>query len=105
MNSGSGALPSRIVICEVGPRDGLQNEKTLLSIEQKVELIEAAIEVGARSVEIGSFVHPKAVPAMAETDEVVRRLARKEGVEYRALAMNLKGVNYQIGRASCRERV
>lgn len=92
MNFASGALPSRIAICEVGPRDGLQNEKTLLSIERKVELIEAAVEAGARSVEIGSFVHPKAVPAMAETDEVARRLARKEGVEYRALAMNLKGV-------------
>ena len=88
----SGVLPTRIVICEVGPRDGLQNEKTLLSTDQKVELIHAAVEAGAPSVEIGSFVHPKAVPSMADTDEVARRIVRKEGVEYRALALNLKGV-------------
>ena len=86
------SLPARIVICEVGPRDGLQNEKTLLSIEQKVELIEAAAEAGAPSIEIGSFVHPKAVPSMADTDEVAKRIIRRDGVEYRALALNLRGV-------------
>jgi hydroxymethylglutaryl-CoA lyase len=85
-------LPSKAVICEVGPRDGLQNEKAVLTVEQKIELIEAIVDAGARSVEVGSFVHPKAVPPMAETDEVVRRLKRREGVQYRALALNLKGV-------------
>ena len=85
-------LPGKVTLCEVGPRDGLQNEKTILSVEQKVDLIEAIVEAGARCVEVGSFVHPKAVPAMADTDEVVRKLKRYEGVEYRALALNLKGV-------------
>jgi hydroxymethylglutaryl-CoA lyase len=85
-------LPGEVRLCEVGPRDGLQNEKTLLSVEQKIELIEAIVEAGARSVEIGSFVHPKAVPSMADTDKVARRLKKREGVEYRALALNLKGV-------------
>lgn len=85
-------LPKRIVLCEVGPRDGLQNEKKILSAEQKIELIEASVNAGAHSVEIGSFVHPKAVPSMADTDQVVAGLKRKEGVEYRALAMNLKGI-------------
>jgi hydroxymethylglutaryl-CoA lyase len=85
-------LPERAFICEVGPRDGLQNEKTLLSVEQKIELIEAIVEAGACCVEIGSFVHPKAVPSMADTDEAARRLKKQKGVEYRALAMNLKGV-------------
>ena len=85
-------LPAKIFLCEVGPRDGLQNEKTILSIEQKVELIEAIVDAGARCVEVGSFVHPKAVPSMADTDEVIRKLKKREGVEYRALALNLKGV-------------
>jgi hydroxymethylglutaryl-CoA lyase len=85
-------LPERVILCEVGPRDGLQNEKTIFSVEQKVELIEAIVDAGARSVEIGSFVHPRAVPAMADTGEVARRLKKQTAVEYRALALNLKGV-------------
>lgn len=85
-------LPKKVTICEVGPRDGLQNEKVLLSVEQKVELIKDAIEAGVTSVEVGSFVHPKAVPSMANTDEVVRQLPTQNDVEYRGLALNFKGV-------------
>jgi len=85
-------LPRQVRICEVGPRDGLQNEKTLLTVEQKVELIEDVINAGVKSIEVGSFVHPKAVPSMADTDEVVRRLPKDNGVEYRGLALNFKGV-------------
>lgn len=84
--------PSSISICEVGPRDGLQNEKTLLGTDEKVELIEAAVEAGARIIEVGSFVNPKAIPSMSDTEEVVRRIQRVEGVEYRALILNLKGL-------------
>ncbi|NCC98043.1 MAG: hydroxymethylglutaryl-CoA lyase, partial [Synergistales bacterium] len=85
-------LPERAIICEVGPRDGLQNEKVLLTVEQKVALIEGIVEAGAKSVEVGSFVHPKAVPSMADTDEVMNRLKKVDGVEYRGLALNFKGV-------------
>lgn len=84
--------PARILICEVGPRDGLQNEQTMLGVEQKVELIQRAAAAGADMIEIGSFVHPKAVPQMADTDEVARRIKRLPGVEYRALVLNLKGL-------------
>ncbi len=84
--------PTRIFVCEVGPRDGLQNEKVMLGVEQKVELIERAAEAGADMIEIGSFVHPRAVPQMADTDEVARRIKRLPGVEYRALVLNLKGL-------------
>lgn len=85
-------LPSKITLCEVGPRDGLQNEKTLLTTEQKIELIERMVDAGARVIEIGSFVHPKAVPAMADTDAVAKGLKKIPGVEYRALVLNQKGV-------------
>jgi hydroxymethylglutaryl-CoA lyase len=84
--------PKELIICEVGPRDGLQNEKTLLTVDQKVELIERSVEAGAKIVEIGSFVHPKSVPAMADTDAVARKMKQIEGVEYRALVLNLRGI-------------
>ena len=76
------SLPDFIKICEVGPRDGLQNEKVFLTIEQKLELIETAAEAGIKVIEIGSFVNPKAVPQMADTDQIAARLHRKAGVEY-----------------------
>lgn len=81
-----------ITLCEVGPRDGLQNEKTTLTVSQKVSLIEQMADAGFRVIEAGSFVSPKAVPQLADTDEVFRRIRRREGVEYRALIANLKGV-------------
>lgn len=84
--------PKKITVCEVGPRDGLQNEKVLLTVEQKIELIERSVQAGAKIIEIGSFVHPKAVPQMADTDEVAKRMKRVDGVEYRALVMNLRGL-------------
>jgi hydroxymethylglutaryl-CoA lyase len=85
-------LPKHITVCEVGPRDGLQNEKQMLTVDQKVELIERAAAAGAKVIEIGSFVHPKAVPQMADTDEVAKKMKRIAGVEYRALVMNLRGL-------------
>ena len=85
-------LPKEVIVCEVGPRDGLQNEKARLSVEQKVALIEQSVQTGAKVIEIGSLVHPKAVPQMADTDEVARRIRREPGVEYRVLVMNRKGL-------------
>ena len=79
-------------IFEVGPRDGLQNESAVLAVTQRVELIERLVEAGARDVEIGSFVHPRWVPQMVDTDEVARRIERAPGVNYWALAPNMKGV-------------
>ena len=70
------SLPDFIKICEVGPRDGLQNERVFLTIEQKLELIETAAEAGIKVIEIGSFVNPKAVPQMADTDQIA---AQKSG--------------------------
>lgn len=81
-----------ITLCEVGPRDGLQNEATILTASQKAALILGMVEAGIKVIEVGSFVSPKAVPQTANTDEVFRMLPRFDGVEYRALVANLKGV-------------
>lgn len=89
-------LPKKITICEVGPRDGLQNEKIILSVEDKLQLIESAVASGITNIEIGSFVHPKAVPQMADTDEVAKRLSQYSQVEYRALISNARGVERAI---------
>jgi len=86
-------LVEEIRLCEVGLRDGLQNEKTLITAEQKIELCNAMSEAGFSVIEVGSFVSPKAVPQMANTDEVFRGITKKQGVEYRALIANLKGVD------------
>lgn len=85
-------IVKKIRICEVGPRDGLQNEKKMLSVEEKVELIDAMSEAGFPVIEVGSFMRPSAVPQMADTDAVFERIRRREGVEYRALIANVKGV-------------
>ena len=90
--SGEISWPDRVTICEVGLRDGIQNEKKLLSLEEKLELLDAIVDSGIKVVEIGSFVHPKAVPQMADTGELARRMKRVEGVEYRVLVPNLKGL-------------
>lgn len=82
----------QIRLCEVGPRDGLQNEKRILTTDEKVELINAMSEAGFPVIEVGSFVRPTAVPQMANTDEVFEKIRRREGVEYRALIANVKGV-------------
>ncbi len=89
-------LPKSIAVCEVGLRDGLQGEKKVLSIEQKITLLTRIQDAGIRCIEIGSFVSPKAVPAMADTDTVYRQLSKRPGVDYRALVVNKKGLDRAI---------
>ncbi|MFW5967273.1 MAG: hydroxymethylglutaryl-CoA lyase [Persicimonas sp.] len=83
-------------IFEVGPRDGLQNEEARLSVDQKVEMIERLVAAGVKDVEIGSFVHPKWVPQMADTDRVAERLSPQDGVRYWALVPNQTGLERAI---------
>ncbi|MBQ8091477.1 MAG: hydroxymethylglutaryl-CoA lyase, partial [Pyramidobacter sp.] len=85
-----------VTLCEVGPRDGLQNEKKIFTVEEKVELINASAKAGFPVIEVGSFVSPKAVPQMANTDDVFKALTPVPGVEYRALIANLKGVERAV---------
>jgi len=83
-------LPAAISLREVGPRDGLQNEAPV-STEAKVELIDALSRTGVRRIEAVSFVHPKAIPQMADADEVWKHITRNDDVRYSALVPNLRG--------------
>lgn len=83
----------KIRVVEVGPRDGLQNEKVRVPTPARVELVERLADAGLRDIEIGSFVHPKWVPQMADTDEVARRIRRRPEVRYWALIPNPKGLD------------
>ncbi len=82
----------RVRIVEVGPRDGLQNEKTIVPTDAKVRFIEALADAGLPVVEAGAFVHPKWVPQMADTGDVVRAVQKRDGVDYPVLVPNLKGL-------------
>jgi len=82
---------SQVHICEVGPRDGLQNAKHLMSTAAKKAWIRALAEAGLREIEVGSFVPPKLIPAMADTAEVVAFARSIAGLKVVALAPNLKG--------------
>lgn len=84
-------LPERVRIVEVGPRDGLQNEKAIVSAEDKVALVNGLVDAGLGHVEVGSFVSPKWVPQMADSGAVFAGIARKPGVVYAALTPNLQG--------------
>jgi hydroxymethylglutaryl-CoA lyase len=77
---------------EVGPRDGLQNEKRTVPTEVKVRLIEMLVEAGVSTIEVGSFVSPKWVPQMADTAAVMAALPRRSGVSYTVLVPNMKGL-------------
>lgn len=83
----------RVDIVEVSPRDGLQNEATVLSTADKVELVERAVKAGARRVEVTSFVNPSRVPQMADADELMAALPRHNGVSYAGLVMNGRGLD------------
>jgi hydroxymethylglutaryl-CoA lyase len=84
-------LPKRVTIVDVGPRDGLQNEKGSVPAEVKVGLIERLVEAGVRAIEATSFVSPKWVPQMADAAEVMARLSRTPGVVYSVLVPNMQG--------------
>lgn len=89
-------LPKHVKIVEVGPRDGLQNEALNLATEIKVELIERLVACGLPYVEATSFVSPKKIPQMADSQEVMRLLKRKSNVTYAALVPNLHGLENAI---------
>src|SRR5437773_74327 len=89
-------LPERVTVYEVGPRDGLQNEKRPLPVSVRVEYVDRLTEAGLPAIEAGSFVSPRAVPQLADTEEVFRRIHRASGTRYPALVPNVKGLERAI---------
>ncbi len=89
-------FPARVKIVEVGPRDGLQNEKGSVPTEVKVELVNRLADAGLQAIEAGSFVSPKWVPQMADSAQVMARIKRKTGVAYPVLVPNLQGLQAAI---------
>ncbi|WP_040604358.1 hydroxymethylglutaryl-CoA lyase [Sagittula stellata] len=85
-------MADRVEIFEVGPRDGLQNEKRMIATETKVALVDLLSGAGFRRIECASFVSPKWVPQMADSGDVLDRIARAPGVSYAALTPNMKGL-------------
>lgn len=88
--------PKKIKIVEVGPRDGLQNESKIVSTNDKIKFIALLSQSGLREIEATSFVHPKAIPQLADSDEVVKALNLKRSVIYSALVPNMKGLERAI---------
>jgi hydroxymethylglutaryl-CoA lyase len=83
-------------LVEVGPRDGLQNEKNPISVEAKVAFVDALSETGLKEIEAGAFVNPRAVPQMADSEIVFARIKRKPGVIYSALVPNEIGLDLAL---------
>jgi isopropylmalate/homocitrate/citramalate synthase len=82
----------RVTVVEVGPRDGLQNEQRILSADAKVRFVELLADAGIPVVEVTSFVHPRAVPQLADADEVLPCIHRRAGVRYPVLVPNMRGL-------------
>lgn len=90
------SIPRHIEFVEVGPRDGLQNEAVLISTENKIALINRAIEAGARRIEVTSFVNPKRVPQMADAEAVCADLPDRADITFIGLVMNQRGAERAI---------
>ena len=91
-------MSEQVRIVEVGPRDGLQNEKTPVSVEARIAFIEALVGAGLHTVEVGAFVSPKAIPQMMNSDSVLRGVNHHPDSEFHVLVPNEKG--YEAARAA-----
>ena len=85
-------LPDKVKLVDVGPRDGLQNEKQPVPAEVKIELVHRLQDAGVKEIEVTSFVSPKWVPQMADNVEVMAGIERRQGVRYSVLTPNMKGL-------------
>ncbi|WP_162830999.1 MULTISPECIES: hydroxymethylglutaryl-CoA lyase [Amycolatopsis] len=88
-----GELPARVAIWEVGPRDGLQNEQTVIGLDTKLEFLDRLAAAGLTTLEATSFVHPKWVPQLADADDLLAKLDRRPGVKYPVLVPNERGLD------------
>jgi hydroxymethylglutaryl-CoA lyase len=88
--------PRKVTLVEVGPRDGLQNESQAIPLSAKLQLIDELAAAGHRVIEAGSFVNPRWVPQMADSDQVFKGIQRRPGVRYAALTPNLRGFEHAL---------
>ncbi len=86
------SLPNTVKIVELGPRDGLQNEKSVVSLKAKVDLVNGLLKTGLTTIEIGSFVSPRWVPQMADTAELMAQIDAPDAITFPVLVPNLKGL-------------
>ena len=96
-------MQEKVTIFEVGPRDGLQNEKRLISAQDKIRLVDLLSDCGFTKIEVTAFVSPKWVPQMADNAEVMAGIIRKPGISYAVLTPNLKG--YEAAKAAKADEV
>ncbi|GAW93937.1 hydroxymethylglutaryl-CoA lyase [Calderihabitans maritimus] len=89
-------LPRKVIIGECWARDGLQNEKKIIPTEQKVYMINKFQELGFKKIEVTNFAHPKYLPQFADALEVLKRIDRKPGVDFRAIVTNMRGLERAI---------
>jgi hydroxymethylglutaryl-CoA lyase len=87
-----GDLPSRVRINEEGPREGFQFEQGAIATERKIALVDSLSRTGVRQIQVASFVHPNAVPGMADAEQIVAGMTRRDGVRYTGLWLNEKGL-------------
>jgi hydroxymethylglutaryl-CoA lyase len=95
-------IPTQVTLVEVGPRDGLQNEKTPVDAAVKIELVHRLQDAGLREIEVTSYVSPKWVPQMADAAQVMAGVRRRAGVRYSVLTPNLKGFEAAIATPAIR---
>jgi hydroxymethylglutaryl-CoA lyase len=95
-------LPERVTVYEVGPRDGLQNEPEALAVAVRAEFVDRLTDSGLPAIEVGSFVPPKAIPQLSDTEEVYRLIHPASGVRYPALVPNMQGLDRAL-RSGVRE--
>lgn len=91
-------LPKRVHIMEVGPRDGFQAEHDWIPTEKKIEILNALSKTGIPEIQATSFVHPKAVPQLADAEQVMAGIERQPGVRYQVLVPNMRGLRRAIPR-------
>lgn len=103
MTESTSAHSRPIGFVEVGPRDGLQNEKTVIATADKLELVRRAIDAGARRIEVTSFVNPRRVPQMADAEDVCAGLPDVDGVSYIGLVLNARGAERAIATGRLHE--
>ncbi|APE05461.1 MAG: hydroxymethylglutaryl-CoA lyase [Alteromonas sp.] len=89
-------MPKVVSIVEVGPRDGLQNEKSIVSVEEKINFINLLSKTGIKRIEAGSFVSPKWVPQMADSGDIFSGIEKSPSITYSALTPNIKGLDAAI---------